>query len=165
MGTSQELVVAFTGHRPDKLDKYDREWIAGALINVLRDLKPVGAISGMAVGLDQMAAQCCNHLQIPWTAAIPFVGQELVWPKSAQREYHKLLLTARGKVVVCQPVLEAWRMMQLRNEWMVDNCDVVIAVWDGSKGGTANCVKFAELMGKKIVYIDPKKMIIRYSWA
>ena len=46
---------------------------------------------------------------------------------------------------------------------MVDLADRVIAVWDGSKGGTtffdllcfANCVKYAEKIGKKIIRIEP----------
>lgn len=31
--------------------------------------------------------------------------------------------------------------MQKRNEYMVDLADKVVAVWDGSKGGTDNCEK------------------------
>ena len=34
--------------------------------------------------------------------------------------------------------------MPTRNEYMVDLADKIIAVWDGSNGGTANCVKYAE---------------------
>jgi uncharacterized phage-like protein YoqJ len=48
--------------------------------------------------------------------------------------------------------------MQKRNEYMVDNSDIVIAVWDGSKGGTYNCVKYAEKLGKKIIVINPKEI-------
>lgn len=45
--------------------------------------------------------------------------------------------------------------MQKRNEYMVDLADRVIAVWDGSKGGTATCVKYAEKVGKEIIRIEP----------
>ena len=38
---------------------------------------------------------------------------------------------------------------------MVDNADKVIAVWDGSKGGTYNCVKYAEKQNKEIIVINP----------
>lgn len=44
-------------------------------------------------------------------------------------------------------------LMKKRNEYMVDLADKVIAVWDGSKGGTYNCVKYAEKKGKEIVRI------------
>ena len=45
--------------------------------------------------------------------------------------------------------------MQKRNEYMVDLADKVIAVWNGSTGGTYNCVKYAEKCGKEIIRIVP----------
>ena len=45
--------------------------------------------------------------------------------------------------------------MQKRNEYMVDKADIVIAVWDGSSGGTGNCVKYAQKVGKSIVKLNP----------
>ena len=38
----------------------------------------------------------------------------------------------------------------------VDNCDKIIGIWDGSKGGTGNCIKYAESVGKDIYYINPR---------
>lgn len=46
-------------------------------------------------------------------------------------------------------------LMQKRNEYMVDLADKVIAVWDGSKSGTANCVRYAKKCGKDIIKIQP----------
>jgi uncharacterized phage-like protein YoqJ len=48
----------------------------------------------------------------------------------------------------------AW-VYQKRNEWMVDHAQMVIAVWDGSSGGTANCVKYALKQGKRVWQINP----------
>ena len=46
--------------------------------------------------------------------------------------------------------------MNIRNEWMVDRCDTLIAVWDESPtGGTTNCVGYAKQQGKKIITIKP----------
>ena len=42
--------------------------------------------------------------------------------------------------------------------WMkgaINYSDKVIAVWDGSKGGTGNCVRYAEKCGKEIIRILP----------
>lgn len=44
---------------------------------------------------------------------------------------------------------------------MVDRCDRLIAVWDGSNGGTGNCVKYAKEVGKPIVVINPTEFLIR----
>lgn len=45
--------------------------------------------------------------------------------------------------------------MQKRNEYMVDNSDYVIAVWDGKPSGTGNTVHYAESKGKTIITIKP----------
>ena len=46
-------------------------------------------------------------------------------------------------------------LMQRRNIWMVDESDYVIAVWDGSNGGTGNCVKYAQKEDKQITIVKP----------
>jgi uncharacterized phage-like protein YoqJ len=45
-------------------------------------------------------------------------------------------------------------MLQKRNEWMVDHCDLLIAVWDGSEGGTANCVRYARHHERQIKRLE-----------
>lgn len=49
--------------------------------------------------------------------------------------------------------------MQMRNQWMVDHCDALVAIWDGSSGGTENCVNYAKDQGVPMVRIDPKKLL------
>lgn len=49
--------------------------------------------------------------------------------------------------------------MQKRNQYMVDHCDVLIALYNGDpKGGTANCVHYAEQVGKRIVMVSPNEV-------
>ena len=45
--------------------------------------------------------------------------------------------------------------MQARNQWMVDHCQLLIAVFDGSPGGTKNCVDYALRVRREIRLIDP----------
>ena len=45
--------------------------------------------------------------------------------------------------------------MNLRNKYMVDNSDLLLAVWNGKKGGTANTVKYARKKEKEVVIINP----------
>lgn len=143
--------VAFTGHRPAKLGNYVpnsepeqrvRAALARYLSELLSDRPELTAISGMAVGVDQWAAEICVSLSIPFTAAIPFEGFEKKWPLRVQQHYHELRRKAANEVIVCPGDYRPFKM-QKRNEWMVDNCDLLIAVWDGSDGGTANCVRYA----------------------
>lgn len=147
------MIVAFTGHRPDKIGgyavpnpTYDR--IVRELEWQLLWLGPVKAISGMALGVDQWAAQICVNLGIPFVAAVPFAGQERMWPQASVAVYEKLIAKAAEVVVVCKGGYTASKMQE-RNRWMVDRCDVLIAVWDGSCGGTGNCVEYAHKVKKR----------------
>ena len=48
--------------------------------------------------------------------------------------------------------------MQDRNLYMVQNADLLYAVWDGSLGGTANCVHAAENAGIPVIRVEPKSI-------
>lgn len=48
----------------------------------------------------------------------------------------------------------------VRDQYMVDHCDVLLAIWDGNKsGGVWSTIRKAEKAGKKIVFC-PKEVII-----
>jgi len=153
------MIITFTGHRPNKLGGYIEPNPTSRLVRQLirqqlERMKPDSAISGMAQGVDLWAAEICYVLHIPYTAAVPFVGQEMLWPELAKNRWRYLLGRAANVVVVSEGEYSA-KKMQKRNEWMVDNADVLLAVWDGTSGGTANCVRYAEKKKKQIVRINP----------
>jgi uncharacterized phage-like protein YoqJ len=159
------VIVAATGHRPDKIGGYEweapqRVWVRQQIKQALIELRPTKGISGMALGVDQDFAYVCTTLGILFTAALPFVGQESRWPAHSQKFYDWLLERADDVVVVSPGDYAPWKM-QRRNEWMVNHCDILLAVWDGSDGGTGNCVKYAErllgpaLSASRIRRIDP----------
>src|SRR6185436_11792631 len=90
------MIVAFTGHRPDKLGGYDLPnpiyiKVCQNIAEHLKLLKPDKTISGMALGVDQWAAYISYKLRIPFIAAIPFEGQQTRWPRKSQNTYIKLL--------------------------------------------------------------------------
>lgn len=154
------MIVAFTGHRNNKLGGYKIPnptyiYVCQQIEKTLKELQPEKVITGMALGTDQWTANIAIKLNIPFLAAIPFTGQEKAWPEASQRTYHLLLRKAAEQIIVCEGGYAASKM-QTRNEFMVNQCDILIAVWDGTTGGTENCVKYAESIGKKIIYIDPK---------
>ena len=155
------MKIAFTGHRPNKLGGYDdktnkRTEVLNKIQKYLSDdyIKEMSFISGMALGVDQWIAEFAIEKNIDFDAYIPFKGQELAWPKSSQEHYHELLKKAKNIKYICEPGYAPWKM-QKRNESMVNDCDILIAVWDESSGGTANCVKYAEKMKKTIYRIIP----------
>lgn len=150
-GTSHEvtpqtgLVVACTGHRPAMLGGYSKH-IFDSLITVARsviaELKPKKIITGMALGWDMAFACAAFHERVPYVAAIPCAGQERFWRQEHITLYQMLLDSAAEKVTVSKAYTHA--AMQRRNVWMVDHCECLVALWNGSSGGTANCMKYAE---------------------
>lgn len=154
------MIVSFTGHRPDKLGGYNLPnptylHVCRQIDKALRELKPEKVISGMALGVDQWAANIAIKLGIPFIAAVPFTGQEKAWPPQSQKVFNNLLSKAAEVVIVSEGGYSAFKM-QIRNQWMVDRADLVMAIWDGSKGGTGNCVEYAKSKNKEIFYIDPR---------
>ena len=152
------MIIAGTGHRPDKLGGYSTPVLEKAILvatNWLTINKPDTVISGMALGWDQALAIAAIRLKIPVTAAIPFAGQEFKWPAKSQDLYLRILNNCAEQVIVCKGGFKP-ASMQIRNEWMVDHADTILALWNGSSGGTANCVEFARYMKKPIINLWDK---------
>jgi len=150
------MIVAVSGHRPPKLGGYyvpnpiylnvrevlrtafreqdDRATAAGDELMIL---------SGMALGVDQWAAEICIEEGIKWTAVIPFHGFEGRWPDISKRHYHDLLNAADCVHVVTDTHEYRPNLLYRRNAWMVDNASLVLAIWNGTSGGTSNCIDYA----------------------
>ena len=157
------MIVAFTGHRPQDLgygfepgNKMELE-IKKSMRQILVALNATTVISGMAVGVDQYAAEVALEMGLKLVCAIPFRGQEAIWPKPAKERYNNILSKATEVHVVCSGGYEPAKM-QVRNIWMVDHCDAVVAYWKGTPGGTGNCVKYAT--GRKPIHIiNPESLV------
>ena len=153
------MIIAGTGHRPNKLGGYS-DVAFDALCEIIHDWldenpRVEKIISGMALGWDMALADTAVVRGIPLVAAVPFVGQERMWPDKSKRIYQELLSGASEVVVVSEGEYAPWKM-QIRNKWMVDNCDTVLATWNGTDGGTANCVRYAQAANKPIVNLWDK---------
>jgi len=142
-------IICGTGHRPDKLGGYGNKILIG-LINlataVFVEIKPSEVISGIALGWDTAIAIAAIRMGIPLTCAVPFAGQERMWTMQMQDRYKKILSKANRVVVVSKGDYSAEKMM-LRNKWMVNHSDLVLALWNGTSGGTANCIRYAKEVG------------------
>jgi uncharacterized phage-like protein YoqJ len=152
------VIVAFTGHRPDKFGGWNPDNpVVEQVRRVLRDGLtanwPLYAISGMAQGVDQWAAEVCVEMGIPFVAALPCDGWGLQWPPLAQARYQVLLCKAKEIVVVSAGPYKPWKL-QRRNEWMVDHCSRLLAVFDGSPGGTYNTLAYAVEVKREVVHLE-----------
>jgi uncharacterized phage-like protein YoqJ len=148
------VIAAFTGHRPDKLGGWDPlHPVVGRIRKGIRDALarewPLYAICGMALGVDTWAAETCVELGIPFIAALPCDNMDAPWSLPAKERFKALVKKAREAVVVSPGPYQPWKM-QKRNEWMVDHCTHLYSVFDGSRGGTYNCLAYAAEIGREV---------------
>ena len=163
-------------HRPRKLplgwpNEDDERCIAakGALsgqIDALARLRGVvDFYSGMADGTDVWAALAVlelkeRHPGIRLHCIIPHPGQADRWPRPAQERYHSILDKA-DDVEVINPRSSSDCMMK-RNRYMVDAAGYVLAVYDGTGGGTASTLAYAKQLGREIIIVDPVARVVRH---
>lgn len=162
--------IAVTGHRPQKLiGGFNLEHSENqALKTELKELilahktegEPLHAITGMALGVDTLFAEAILDLKQEdvdgyiLECAIPCKDQEKTWNKADQEWYKTILSFADIITQVSWLPYKPWLMLK-RNEYMMDNADMVIAVWDGVEdGGTYKAVKYAKKIGKPIIQIS-----------
>lgn len=146
----------FTGHRPEKLavdettaEKMLEEAIRKSIIEGYRTF-----ISGMARGIDIWAAQIVIKLKnegadIHLICASPFEGFEDSW-SSHWKEKYRTILKEADVVKYISPSYNR-SCFQIRNEWMVDHSNRVIAFYNGEPGGTLNTINYAQRKNVEVI--------------
>ena len=144
------MVIAGTGHRPIDYSEEERLILMELAEMAISEFQPTKIISGMALGWDTAIAEVAIREGIPLLAAIPFEGQESRWREENIVTYRGILNKASEVVIVCEGGFSR-KAMQLRNEYMVDNSDLLIAWYDSSRrgSGTGNCIRYANSVGRE----------------
>jgi uncharacterized phage-like protein YoqJ len=143
-------------------------------------------ISGMALGTDTIAALAVlearrKYPEIKLVAAVPFPSQPTAWKRNPGRiETYNAILGQASAIYYVSGEPYHPSKMSIRNRFMVqfpelafDNsvvreavvpCRTVagIAVYDGTAGGTNNCVIDAKKAGKEVMRIHP--MTLEFGW-
>ncbi len=157
------MIIAGTGHRPDKLIRADiKPYTATQHFMIVRlceqhltIMEATKCISGMALGFDQAFAHAAINLKLPLIAAVPFYGQERIWRKESQIFWKYLVdyASLNGEVHYLADGYSNKALMK-RNEWMVDRCDKVLALCNNfGSSGTAKCINYANIKMKQVVNI------------
>ena len=145
-GARAFMVVTFCGHR----DVYDREAVSQKLSAVLRDLIDEGANSFLLGGygnFDSIAASVVRDLK----KEFPGVRSTLVIPY-LDREFNKDLYDDS----TYPPLEHVPRRFAIsrRNEWMVNQADVVVSYVRHGWGGAASTLRYAERKKKRIISVS-----------
>ena len=153
----------FTGHRPEKLPWGDNEadprcaMLKRKLYDAVETAYEEGMrhfICGMARGCDFYFAEAVTALRqkrpnVTLEAAIPCPTQADGWPEDDQLRWRSLLAQCDLETLVQDHYTKG--CMLRRNRYMVDHSALVIAVYDGTSGGTRCTLEYA--LRQKVPFI------------
>ena len=153
-----------TGHRPQGLNQTQRAYIKAVLPAIVeelvKDYRVDTLLSGMAQGIDLIWAGIARQSSLRLEAYIPFPDQTKGWD-AEWVSYREELMGSASFIHQASNSYATWAFHK-RNDMMLDNCDVVVAVWDPRRrgGGTASVVRKARERGKPLVVVDLEKWSI-----
>lgn len=155
METDRLHTAAFTGHRDYRGDASD------ALRRTVRALYDEGVrdfLCGMAVGFDLAAAEAVVSLRaespgMRLVAVLPFAGQSDRF--SAEQEARHARLTAAADACIRLAADYGRGCYHRRNDFLVEHAAVLVAWYDGRKGGTRYTFRQALRKGLRIVNLAP----------
>lgn len=176
------MAVAATGHRPQKmgLGYYLTD---SALIKYQEMLEPVleelinkghdKFYSGGAQGWDQVFFFTVDKLKSKYPnivniIAIPYKNFPSIWKSEKAYERYYLMKRKADKIVYVDTLPEyndstvpegdySVKKLTLRNRYLVDKTEVLVALTNGSLGGTENCINYALYCKKEIIKLEPLK--------
>lgn len=173
---STSYCIALTGHRPKAFkavrgNVYDLsdptyqklyKELHDYAVEKLDEHGSITCISGMALGADTVWAMVATNLKqeygndrVHFEAHSPLATHAEKWTKESQNQY-QYLLNHSDKVVYYGATYSPKLMMD-RNIGMIDNCDELIAVYNGISGqhsGTQHAVNYAISQGKAVHYTN-----------
>jgi len=129
------------------------------LTNLALDRGITNFLTGMALGTDLLAAQIWIERQLSWEAIRPCGDQCNEWTWKQQERYYKLLNKATKQKTLYSHYSKG--VMQARDQYLVDNSQLCLAVWDGKQsGGTFLTIKMARKAQLPIIIFNPKTLEI-----
>lgn len=154
------MIIAATGHRPDKFPCGYRQhdpWLL-SLKSRLMDWFDINryqidsVITGLALGWDMMVADTALQFNIPIHSYVPFQGQENSWSDKSKKHYHYLLDKSTAVIYVSNTYAPG--VYHKRDRAMVDDSDVLIALLSDVKepSGTLYTVNYAYKSNKQVFH-------------
>ncbi len=160
--------ICFTGHRSQKLpwrfNEEDKRCIAMKITLRTEIEKAIqmgykNFLCGMALGFDMICAEIVLDLKkqyndIKLIGALPCKTQDIKWSEKDRKRYRELLDKLDGIRCIYDDYIGAECMLE-RNMYMVNNSSLMIALFNGSSGGTKFTIDYARKQGLKVIIIKP----------
>ena len=169
MGVEPNCTCCVTGHRPEKLPWGMDERDSRCLLlkrSVSREIEGLYRrgfrhfISGMAMGSDLYFAEAALELREKYPdlsveGAVPCPTQADRWPEPQRRRWRDILDRCDLETVVQQHYDRF--CMHRRDRYMVERAAAILAVFDGTSGGTQYTLNYAMDRGLDILLLDPAR--------
>ena len=173
------LEIAVTGHRfisdePKRLKETVRE-----ILKRYGKMYRVTVCSCLAYGADLLVAECAAELGFPLKAVLPMptevyiesIRQDLLaHGKRFTKEDEALMRHLLAQTVSCTVVEDPQLPYNGASKYLVDECDKLIALWDGktlpledeqgrpiNRGGTYDCITRAEAQKKEVIVVKCRR--------
>lgn len=159
---------AFTGHRPQQLlfgyNENDprctrlKEKMWEEISTLVEHDGISHFISGMAAGVDMFAAEIIlkikqSHPDVTLESAIPYETQPETWPEDLRDRYFDIAAHCDKESMLQTHYSQD--CIEKLGRYLVDQSDLLVAVWDGTPSGTGRTVGYARSLGKPILTIHP----------
>ncbi|MGN1227498.1 MAG: SLOG family protein [Christensenellales bacterium] len=162
-----KLSCCFTGHRSQKLpwgfnenDERCKVMIKKVENEICKAIERGYStfLSGMALGFDMICAEIVLRLKniypyINLVCVLPCKSQDAFWSNYQKRRYASIL--EKADKVVCMSENYTNSCIRERNEYMVNNATLMIALFSGRSGGTKKTIDYAKSKGLELVVIEP----------
>ena len=165
--THKENTCCFSGHRPEKLPWHNNErdkrcvQLKQKLYDVVLALYFSGIchfVCGMARGSDFYFAEAVLSLRrdyenVTLEAVSPCEEQAKNWSETDRNRYYQLISECDTETLLQSTYTND--CMLRRNRYMVDHASVLVAVFDGTFGGTLHTVNYALRKELEIIELHP----------
>ena len=144
--------IGITGHRPERMKGHEKDiqqWITNQLKRLKKQNKTIMLITGVAKGVDQIAALAAIQQGIQMKSYFPYKHklcslEQYIVDNSFETRY--------------QSDYYQKGCYFNRDRRIVDDCDLLLVVWDGKPwGGTYYTYEYALKQGKNIFMYNFKK--------
>jgi hypothetical protein len=150
--------LGVTGHQT--MPPRAREFLLAAVQGILRDAdSPLRAFTSLAAGADQLVAAELLRAGGRLHVIVPSRNYEQTFAAGEDLACFRSLLKAAHAVTRLDYAEPSEEAFLAAGKSVVDNCEVLIAVWDGKParglGGTADIVRYASDTGKAVSILWP----------
>ncbi len=156
----------FTGHRPEKCKGQEAFLRKQLELKIKKAIKEgyTTFITGMAPGVDTWAAEevlkiKAEYDEIKLVCAVPFNGVEKNRTPEQQERFRQIISKA-DDITYISKKYQRW-CFYARDEWMVDHASRVIAVFNGTHGGTEYTINYAKKMERTIDFITDSELQLK----